>query len=537
MRIVPALPVALVFLLPRPAVAQQQETPAVSLHMAALTGDVETVRRQAAAGADLDAKDAFGSTPLIIAATFGRPEVAHVLMEAGADLDLPNDEGATPLHTAAFLCRGDIVRDLLDHGARKYVRDHAGNTPWEAVSGPFEEVRDIYETLQRGLAPLGFTLDFAEIRQRRPAMAAMLRPEAAELDAVDYAPLAGRAWEVSTPQAENLDPSLVSELYLEAADLDGFLGLLVVKNGRLIGERYWGEGGIDRKNLLQSATKSVTSALVGIALDRGCLRSVDQKMLDFFPEVASKVSDPRKREITVRQMLRMRAGFPWEETDSTYWAALLTGDYLPLVETLPLSADPGTTFQYSNLTSHWLGVIVARACGTDLRSFAQESLFGPLGIEAGAWSQDVAGYYIGLGELHLTARDAARFGRLYLDDGRHEGRQIVPAAWVAESLEPYSRSLSSAGVLDGAVGRYHRDVGYGYQWWSAQAGEHRFDYAWGHGGQFVVLLDDLDMVIVVASDPFHRQHDAESWWHELANLNLVGKFIASLPAGTPEPVR
>lgn len=529
-----ALPPLLLLLLAPSSVSGRQEPqpPTLGLHMAAVTGDLEAVRRHIAAGSDLDAKDAFGSTPLIIAATFDRPDVARALMEAGANLDLTNDQGATPLHTAAFLCRGVIVRDLLDHGARKYIRDHAGNTPWEAVSGPFDEVQDIYETLQRGLGPLGLVIDLAEMRQGRPAMAALLRPEAVELDTIDYAPVAGPDWESSTPAGQGLDPGLVSELYVEAADLDGLLGLLVIKDGRLIAERYYGQGGVERKNLLQSATKSVTSALVGIALDRGCLESLDQRMLDFFPDQADRVSDPRKREITLRQMLQMRAGFPWEETDSTYWNALLTGDYLPLVEDLPLSADPGTTFQYSNLTSHWLGVVVARACGTDLRSFAEQHLFTPLSIEAGRWTQDRDGYFIALGELHLTARDAARFGQLYLDRGQYRGGRVLPSDWVAESLEPYSRSLDSGGVHQGSVGRYHRDVGYGYQWWSARAGDHPFDFAWGHGGQFIVVLDELDMVIVVASDPFHQQHDAESWWHELANLNLVGKFIASLPAGT-----
>jgi hypothetical protein len=81
------------------------------------------------------------------------------------------------------------------------------------------------------------------------------------------------------------------------------------------------------------------------------------------------------------------------------------------------------------------------------------------------------------------------------------------------------------------VGRYLHDVGYGYQWWSASAGDHDFDFAWGHGGQLIVLLDDLDMIVVVTADPFHLQHDDESWRHERANLNLVGKFIESLPNG------
>lgn len=514
---------------PSSLLGQDPAAPETSLHVAVLAGDVEAVRRHVAAGTDLDAKDPYGSTPLIIAATFDRPEAARILMDGGADLDLTNAAGGTALHTAAFLCRTEIVRDLLAHGARKYLRDHAGNTPEEAVSGPFEEVRGTYESIQEGLRPLGLVLDFAEIERTRPRVAEMLRPEPDELDAVDYAPDRGGDWEVSTPEAQGLDRASVAELFLEAADREALFGLVIVKNGRLVAEGYFNGGSRERKELMQSVTKSFTSALVGIALDRGCLEDVDRKMLDFFPEVAARVTDPRKREITLRQMLQMRAGYPWEETDSTYWNALLTGDYLPLVAEIPLTADPGATFQYSNLTSHWLGVVVSRACGTDLRSFAGENLFGPLGVEPGPWVQDRAGYFMGHAELRITARDAARFGLLYLNDGELGGRQVVPADWVAESLRPYSRRFDSGGVHDGRVGRYHRDVGYGYQWWSARAGAHRFDYAWGHGGQFIVLLDDLDMVIVLTSEPFYVQHDAESWRSELANLNLVGRFIESLP--------
>jgi len=270
-----------------------------------------------------------------------------------------------------------------------------------------------------------------------------------------------------------------------------------------------------------------------MALDRGCLSSVDQKMIDFFPESVDGVTDPRKLEITIRQLLQMRAGYPWEETDPALWEALLSGDYLPLVAGIPLIGDPGTEFQYSNLSSHFLAVIVARACDADLRAFGQQYLFSPIGSDVGEWTQDADGYRIGGGEIHFTARDAAKFGLLYLNDGAYDGRQVVSAAWVEESLERYSEGMYDNTLVDASsnyLGPYLRDVGYGYQWWSARAGKHWVDYAWGHGGQLIVALDELDMVVVVTAYPFHLQHDDESWKHERANLNLVGKFIKSLPS-------
>jgi CubicO group peptidase (beta-lactamase class C family) len=355
-------------------------------------------------------------------------------------------------------------------------------------------------------------------------------PSIEDLLAVEYTPLPGDDWQVSTPTQQGLDPMLVAELYYNAAELETLYSLLVIKNGYLIAEDYFNEGSIDQKDRLQSVTKSYTSALVGIALEQGYLSSVDQKMLDFFPEIADQITDPRKEQITIRDLLQMRAGYPWEETDPVLWEGLLSGYYRPLIEDFPLIADPGTEFHYSNLSSNWLGIIVDRATGINLKAYAEENLFLPLGVEAGEWGTDAEGHNNGCGDLHLTARDAAKFGLLYLNDGVYEGNQVVAADWVHDSLQRYSEDINVTGGFPANWGLSFRDVGYGYQWWSARVGEHHFDIAWGHGGQLIVFLDELDMVIVVTSYPFWLQHDAEAWKHELANVNLVGEFIKSLPS-------
>jgi len=145
--------------------------------------------------------------------------------------------------------------------------------------------------------------------------------------------------------------------------------------------------------------------LVGIALEQGCLSTVDQEMIDFFPELADRITDSRRRQITIRQRLQMRAGYPWEESTQELFEIMCHGFRPSLLVDVPLVSDPGTRFDYSNLTSHLLGVIVARSCDTDLKSFAQEHLFG----------------------------------MLYLNDGQYLGDQIVSAAWVHDSLQTYER--------------------------------------------------------------------------------------------------
>jgi CubicO group peptidase (beta-lactamase class C family) len=301
--------------------------------------------------------------------------------------------------------------------------------------------------------------------------------------------------------------------------------LLVVKNDSLIAESYFNDGSVGGKTLLQSVSKSYISALVGIALEQGCLSSVDQKMVEFFPDVAGQITDARKSTITLRQMLQMRAGYPDEETNQAYLDALYWGEYLGLIEEFPLVGDPGTKFNYSNLTYSWLAIILHRACGGDLKAYAQEHLFQHTDMQVGEWLQDRDGHYIGSGGIHLTARDAARFGLLYLDGGAHQGEQIIQADWVQDSLRSYSEKARNYGL-----GFPFRDLGYGYGWWTARAGDHHFSFAWGHGGQLIVLLAGLDMVIVTTADPFFGQHDGDSWSHEKAVFNLVGDFIKDLPA-------
>ncbi len=344
-------------------------------------------------------------------------------------------------------------------------------------------------------------------------------------DDVSFVPLAGVDWPVSTPEQQGLDSNQVAELYCRAAGLDTIQSLLVIKNGYLVAEKYFHDGDRDRKERLQSVTKSINSAIVGIAIEEGYIDSVDQYMLDFYPEIAGSISDPRKKQITVRQMLQMRTGYPWEESDPALWNALLTGVYPPLLESIPLVNNPGTAFHYSNLTADWLGIIVDRQTGMNLKTYAGQVLFSPLGIEAGDWGTDAEGHNNGAADLFLTARDAAKFGLLYLNDGVYNGEQVVPAQWVQDSLDVYSEDAWAY-----RVGWNFRDIRYGYQWWSVRAGEHRYNLAWGHGGQQIAILHDLNVVIVLTSYPFFLEHNDKSWKYEKANLNLVADFISKLPA-------
>jgi CubicO group peptidase (beta-lactamase class C family) len=327
-------------------------------------------------------------------------------------------------------------------------------------------------------------------------------PSAEELEAVDYTPLPGDDWRVSTPAEQGLDPMLLAEFYHDAAELETIYGLLVIKNGYLISEGYFNQGSVEQISSRQSITKSITSALVGIALDRGCLSSVDQRMMEFFPDYADKIADPRKEQITIRHLLQMRAGFPDEELVPPYLDLLYFVDdwhWIAHIVDFPLVSDPGTAFNYSNLVSHILGMIVARACDTDLESFAQENLFTPIDAQVGDWYADGDNYNFGCIGIFLTARDMAKVGMLYLHYGEYEGTQVLSSDWVRDSVQRYDR---------------------------------QFKYASGHGGNYIIMIDELDMIIVTTADPLEGPELAAGggWKYEGAINRLVGKFIESLPS-------
>lgn len=350
-------------------------------------------------------------------------------------------------------------------------------------------------------------------------------PSAEDLAAVYYTPIEKDDWQVSTPEAQGIDPLKVSELYYNARKLDTIYSVLVVKDDLLIAEGYFNGGFPNQKALIQSVTKSFTSASVGLAIQEGFVESVDQKMMDFFPELQDQITDPRKNQITIKQMLQMRAGYPWEESSTELFNLLYYGFRPSTLVDVPLNKNPDAKQEYSNLTSHLLALIVARASGMDLRAFDEKYLFSKLGISAaGSWYKDWEGNYIGHGGMRFTAREMAKFGLLYLNDGVYEGEQVIPEDWVEDSLTTYSHNAWKY-----RVGRNFKDIGYGYQWWTVRAGDHNYSLAWGHGGQQIALVHDLNMVIVVTADPQEANHGDSPWKYEKENLNLIADFIASLP--------
>ncbi len=282
-----------------------------------------------------------------------------------------------------------------------------------------------------------------------------------------------------------------------ASSLPRLHSLLVSWHDDLILEKYFNGRGPSSIANVKSVSKSVISALVGIAISDGYLQGVDQPIGDFFGDALAREADAGKRRITIGDLLTMQSGL---ETTSNrnYGAWVLSSDWVGFALAQPLQHSPGILMEYSTGNTHLLSAILTIATGKSTLAFARASLGEPLGFRVAAWPQDPQGIYYGGNDMEFTAQQMLAFGRLYLHGGRANGAQVVPADWVEASLRP--RAVSTR-----EIGRY-----YGYGWWVREMAGYTTPYAWGYGGQFILLVPELDLVVVTTSSSFpgdeRRQH-------------------------------
>ena len=308
-------------------------------------------------------------------------------------------------------------------------------------------------------------------------------------------------------------------------------GIVVVRHGKLVFERYyaghddpWGWGAAGQyefsataKHDMRSISKSVTSLLVGIAIDRKLIASVDTPVLEFFPEYASsKMAGWDK--ITLRHLLTMSSGIEWNQNlpwnpKNDEWHLLNDRDPLGYVLGRPIALPPGTVWNYNSGNTELLGRIIAKTSGKPFDVFAREVLFEPLGIHDWEWKTSTHGTISYWGGLRMRPRDAAKIGQLLLDKGRWGGRQIVSPDWISESIRPRFQTIGSSAGL----------AYFGYTWWMGRTLAEERDVKWiagfGNGGQRLFVSPDLDVVVVTTAGDYGGPHQSN------ASLELLHNFV------------
>ncbi|MEP1033345.1 serine hydrolase [Ekhidna sp.] len=294
-------------------------------------------------------------------------------------------------------------------------------------------------------------------------------------------------WEATSPLAVGVDLGSIERAVNHASEIDLIRSLIIVKNGRLISENYFKD--TDHSTLFdtRSITKSIVSTLTLIALDKGDLTTLDQKI-----DLGSSYTlNQQQKQISYAHLLSMTSGFAWDEwTNTSYIDWLGSADQIEFLLALELLNEPGTQFTYNSGAVHLLGRALANELGISLEDYAKITLFNPIGIDIVAWEQLSSGPNGGAG-IDLRARDLAKVGQLFLQNGVSGEKRIISK----ESIEQLTTTKIALNWTFGQIS----SLSYGYLWWIVEAPVKAF-MAWGYGGQFIVVIPEKNMVIVATTD-------------------------------------
>ncbi|MCP5104433.1 MAG: serine hydrolase [bacterium] len=318
------------------------------------------------------------------------------------------------------------------------------------------------------------------------------------------APWPTKEWPRSTPEQQKLDPVQLKELVRlirEGKKFPDLHSLLIVRKGYLVLEEYFAGYDADSIHTLQSVSKSFTSAMIGIAVQQKKIKSIDEKILDFFPNVDKiKNMEKRKAAMKLRDLLTMRSGTDYHEgyTGSPHSRLnKLEKGWDRFYLDREMIREPGSYFRYDSGGVILMSSILKNRTGMHADAFAQRYLFPPLGISKVKWFKNKEGHPHTGGGLYLQPRDMAKFGLLYSRGGRWEDRQVVPARWVKESVRMHVTFEDQSSRR-----RDKRSIGYGFLWWILPpdpkgVGKSNIYAAMGFRAQYIFVIPEHDMVVVV----------------------------------------
>jgi CubicO group peptidase (beta-lactamase class C family) len=307
--------------------------------------------------------------------------------------------------------------------------------------------------------------------------------------------------EKCTPEEAGVDSNKLNQIlkWIKAYNFP-IDSLTIIKNGKMILDESISidekfnqlHSQRDTKHIIASCTKSITSTLIGIAIDKGYIKSVNEKVLAFFPDYLEKMDDidARKEEMTIDDLLTMRTGLDWwqpgslspdyDDPTTSSGEMYSSSDFIEYILNTPMIDNPGVSFSYSGGASHLLSAIIQRTTGLSTLDFAKKFLFSPLKISEVYWPFSPEGVNIGGGGMKLNSRDMAKIGYLYLNNGSWNGEQIVSKEWVKNATTTHHF--------------FPDNLGYGYQWWTVPKA--RIFSAWGAGCQKIYIIPELEMVVV-----------------------------------------
>lgn len=274
------------------------------------------------------------------------------------------------------------------------------------------------------------------------------------------------------------------------------LSCLILKDNSIIFEHYKNKKVSSNVQTINSCTKSVISALVGIALDKGLIESINTPITEFFGDIINRETDSRKRNITIEHLLNMTIGTDWPEFGewNCFAPMVYSNDMIKFILQRPIDTDPGQKMNYNSGCSHLLSAIIQKVSGISAHDFAKEYLFKPIGISKSVWHER-QGTSLGSDGLRITAEDMVKFGQLFLNKGNFNGKQVISEQWIKESTIPRHITYMN-------IGHYE------HHWWASSHKrndrEISYYFALGYGGQYIIVVPDFNMVVTFTSRMYNN---------------------------------
>ncbi len=332
-------------------------------------------------------------------------------------------------------------------------------------------------------------------------------------------------WLESTPETQGMDSNKLEQMKFSIQNQSMAIhSVIVVRNNYIVFEEYFTHYTQDTLHSLYSVTKSFISALIDLAIQKGFIKGVDQKVVEFFPEKSIANLDARKKSITLENLLTMSSGLEWDEWTYPYYDSrndnykmVFSGDCVQYVLDLAMINDPGVAFNYNSGGSHLLSAIIQLTTGYSTLEFAQKYLFTPLGISKAHWTRDHQGVCYGGGGLSLTPRDMAKFGYLYLKSGIWGNESLISKEWV---------NKSTSGLISTQF-----NSSYGYQWWVLNS--RGIYFASGIKGQNIMVIPEENLIIVFTANLEDIGFDPE---YQLLQDYILSAIVNSPTSSNTEPI-
>jgi CubicO group peptidase (beta-lactamase class C family) len=308
----------------------------------------------------------------------------------------------------------------------------------------------------------------------------------------------------------------LEELEQSLEMLPELTSFMLYRDGDIISEFYYNGGASDRPSNIKSASKSIISALTGIAIQEGFIGSIDDPVAEYLPAYFDGLDDPDslKHSITIRHLLTMSSGLR-STSFRNYGAWVTSRDWVGHAIRGPQLYPPGTRMSYSTGDSHILSAVLTRASGMSTMQLAERYLFSPMDVRIGGWDRDPQGFYFGGNNMALSPSGLLEFGKLYMNNGIHNGRQILDPDWVSQTLTTQHTRISFN----------NRGHDYGYLWWRNTFSGYDVWFAWGYGGQYIFLIPEINSIAVLTGNPDSRTRGMNNRIYTLLETVII-PFLA-----------